>query len=892
VRSLTLAVACLTTCVAASPHSPARAEAPDSGAFDHAHAPTIRAARLRRDIRIDGRLDDAAWNAAEPIAQFTQLDPHEGMPASESTSVRVAIGEDALYVGARLFDREPHAVKARLARRDDPVESDVFEVLIDSYHDHLTGWRFRVNPAGAIYDAAIGADGSENASWNPVWQAAARVDSAGWTSEIRIPLSQLRYADLPEQIWGIQFVRSIFRKGETDYFSFTPKKEQGGVSRFGHLTGLGRLPAPRRLEILPYTLARNERLQFPAGDPFRSHSDYFGAAGADIKYGVTSNVTLDATVNPDFGQVEVDPAEVNLTAFETFFPEQRPFFVEGADLFTFGRSRAQNQYGFVRLFHSRRIGRAPQLVLAGPAYGDVDAPMQTTIAGALKLTGKTRGGWSIGALDALTTKEEARYVDGDGVSQETAVEPLTHYFAGRLKRDLRAGNTVVGGLVTVVNRRLDDPLLASLLRRDAYVGGLDLNHAWGRRHWAFDASVAASDVRGTPSAIAVAQRSSARYLQRPDHGDYFTYDPMRTSLRGTSAEASVARIAGLHWTGSVAYSMKSPGFEVNDLGFITRADYRATSEILLYQENKPGRVLRNYVVFPYANQAWNFGGDMIFNSCAADFNGQFANYWSFDVNSGLNLPVYDDRLTRGGPQARLPRSQSWSAYLATDSRKSGSLSWSVSQARNEFGGYGNGYGFTASLRASPTLRLAFEPEYSRTHALAQYVFAFPDAAALNTFGRRYVFATLDQRTLSLVTRVDWTFTPRLSMQLYVQPLVVSGAYSHFKEFTTPRVFAFAEYGKDRGSIARDSTGTYVVDPGDGGDVFQIGDPDFTFGSLLGNAVVRWEYRPGSTIYLVWQQRRTDEEPFGDLDFHRDFTGLFHRRPENIFVLKATYWVGL
>ncbi len=878
------------SCAASFAHgAPAPA---DSSAYHHEDAPRIRAAALTGAVRIDGVLDEAAWSAAEPATAFTQLDPHEGAPASERTEVRVLIGDNALVIGARLFDRDARRIKAQLARRDDATACDAFEVSIDSYHDHLTARRFRVNPSGSIRDAAIGTDGSEDATWDAVWEAAATVDSLGWSCELRIPLSQLRYHSVPDATWGIQFSRVIFRKGETDYFAFTPKKAQGGVNRYGHLTGLGQLAEPRHLELLPFTVLRNERLDFPNGNPFRSRSDYFRNAGVDAKYGVTSDLSLDVTVNPDFGQVEVDPAEVNLTAFETFFPEHRGFFVEGADLFAFGRSRAFNNFSVPTIFNSRRIGRTPQLQLGGPEFGFLDAPSQSTIAGAAKLTGRTRGGWALGMLDAVTTREDAHYVDTLGVRRETPVEPLSQYFAGRVRRDLRGGDTSVGALFTGVNRQLGDPALAGLLRKNAYIGGLDLAQAWAQRSWALDAAVTGSTTEGSASAIAGAQRSSSRYFQRPDHGDYASYDPTRTRLSGYGVDGSISKTSGEHWLGSLAYVSRSPGYEANDLGFQTRADYRAFSSIALYQQNKPGGWFRNYAIFPYENRMWNFGGDVVFDSWALDANGTLANFWSFDARGTLNRSTLDDRLTRGGPQARLPESGSWIGDLTTDSRRPWSVSADYTYSWNEIGGTGHFPSVSASFRPSPTLRIRFEPAYSATHALAQYVSVVTDPLATATYGRRYVFANLEQRTLSLVTRADWTLTPRLSFQLYLQPLVVSGAYTHFKEYREPRTFQFDVYGRQRGTITPNpATGGYTIDPGNG-PAFELSNPDFNFRSLLGNAVLRWEYRPGSTLFIVWQQTRTDVEPFGDFDFSRDYRGLVDRAPQNVFAAKVTFWVGL
>ena len=857
----------------------------------HGDAPQIPASHADGPLRADGVLDEPAWREAQPVTAFTQRDPEEGHPVSERTEVRVLITEDAVWIGARLFDREAAKIKARLSRRDDPVETDMFDVYLDSYHDHLTARHFRVNPAGAILDGLVGADGNEDDSWDPVWEAGARVDAEGWTAEMRIPLSQLRYNPQGEAVWGIQLVRTIFRKGETALFAFTPKKEQGGVSRYGHLVGLGRLGTSRRLEVVPYASTRNERLLVDPTDPFRSHSDYFGNGGADVKYGVTSDLTLDLTVNPDFGQVEVDPAEVNLTQFETFFADKRPFFVEGADLFGFGRSRAFNNFSVPTIFNSRRIGRSPQGTIGGPGVDFVEAPTQTTIAGAAKLTGRTSGGWAIGALDALTTRETAQYEDATG-EHRAGVEPLTHYFAGRVRKDLRRGNTSVGALFTAVDRRLDDAPLSDLLRSHAFVGGVDLGHAWANRRWAIDADFTGSAIQGSASAIDLTQRQPNRYLQRPDHGNYFTYDAARTSLTGFGGDASLTKTSGNHWIGSVAAVSRSPGYETNDLGFNTRSDYTGLSTIVLYQQNQPQGPFRNFTVFPYFNEMWNYDGDRAFDAYAADFNGTLRDFWSMDTRITYNRPAIDDRLTRGGPQARTPAAGTWSANLSSDSRRSWNVSPNVSHSWNEFGGYNDSPSLTMSFRPSPTLRLRFEPSYSATHALAQYVRATSDPAATATYGSRYVFATLDQRVVSLVTRCDWVVTPKLSLQLYVQPLVVSGHYSSFKEFRQPGRFEFDVYGVTRGTITRnDTTGVYTVDPGNGS-TFGFRDPDFNFRSLLGNAVLRWEYRPGSTLFLVWQQRRDDVQAIGGFDFDRDYRALFDRPPENVFAIKATWWIGL
>ena len=644
---LLLALAALPVRASAQPADSTHAT---TSAYRHEGAPQIRAARVKSgEIHVDGSLSEAAWAAATPFTQFTQIDPNEGQPASEATEVRVLIDDDALYIGARLHDREPARIRGKLARRDEGCDSDLLQVNLDTYHDHLTSVFFRLNPVGALRDGVSAANGNDDTSWDPVWQGAASIDSGGWTAEMRIPLSQLHYNNVEDAVWGIQFERLIHRKQERDLFAFTPKKEEGGVSRYGHLVGLGHLGSQRHFEILPYTLARAEYTSVSKSNPFRSGKDYFGAAGLDLKYGLTSDLTLAGSINPDFGQAEVDPAVVNLTASETFYPEKRPFFVEGSDNFSFGNYRSFNNFGFGQLFYTRRIGRPPHRVLNGFSY--TDAPNNSTIAAATKVTGKTRGGWTVGMLDAVTSRETARFLDDGGVRGATPVEPLTNFLVTRLRRDADAGNTSVGAIVTAVNRRLEDSVLEDLVRSSAYMGGVDFSRLWADKHWALSGFFTGSYVRGSESIIAATQRSSARYFQRPGQ-TYLHYDPTRTSLSGTQSTLALARINGTHWLGSLTYQDMSPGFEVNDLGYETRADRRTFSTIALYKEDRPGKLFRNYSIFPFTYHAWNYGGQNITAGYALALQGTMANFWWGDLRFTASPSVHDDQRTRGGPVMR------------------------------------------------------------------------------------------------------------------------------------------------------------------------------------------------------------------------------------------------
>ena len=522
---------------AASPRLGAQTSGTSASA---APIPTVFATRSASGIQLDGVLDEAAWAGAMPAPHLTQRDPDEGAPPTEQTDIRVLLGDDALYVGAQLSDHTPSRIRARLTRRDADSESDRFTVELDSRSDRLTAFVFEVNPRGVRRDGLLQPDGAVDYSPDPVWSAAVRQHGAGWTAEMRIPLSQLRF-NRGGDTWGVQFIRFIQRRGEEDVFAFVPKTEHTSVNRFGRLAGLADVPAARHVEVAPYVAGRGEYTHPDEGDPFRDGSDYFTTGGADLRLGVGGNLALNASVNPDFGQVEVDPAIVNLSEFETFFDEKRPFFLEGANLFSFAQVSAYNYAGYPSVFNSRRIGRPPERTLAGEGPAFADEPAVTRIPAALKLTGKTAGGWSVGLLDAVTREERGRYVDPLGARVRVPVEPLSNYFVGRLRHESTDGNAAIGGLFTAVDRRLDDATLAGLLHSSAYVGGVDLNRYWDEQTWVLDAFVTGSLVRGGPEAVAKTQRSSARYYQRPD-AEHVSLDTTRTSLDGYNGGVELTKL--------------------------------------------------------------------------------------------------------------------------------------------------------------------------------------------------------------------------------------------------------------------------------------------------------------------------------------------------------------
>ena len=872
------------------PAPSAEAIAADTGTLRHASGrtpPIARAARTTQAPAIDGRLDDAAWSLAAPITALFQREPAEGAEASERTEVRILYDDDAIYVGARMYDREPHLIRSELGRRDNTGPSDELFITFDSYHDHRTAFQFSVNPSGVRADAALGADEAfGDQSWDPVWEAQTRRDSLGWTAEMRIPLSQLRFPPAAEQVWGVNVRRWIHRKAESAEFGWKSNTESGHASHFGHLFGLASLPQPRRLEMLPYATA-NQRFDQPeTGNPFRDGSRTAYDVGADFKYGITSNLTLDATINPDFGQVEQDPAVVNISAFETFLQERRPFFIEGADIFRF----QGNQF-----FHSRRIGQPPR-GLADDHAGFVDAPENSTILGAAKLSGRTSGGWSIGLLEAITQREFAT-IDSSGTRFSEEVEPLTNYAVGRIKRDLRGGATQFGIMATSVNRDLRHDDLR-FLRSSAYAGGLDFTHRFARNQYSINGSFAASHIRGDTLALQIAQQSSARYYQRPD-ADYVDYDPARTTLSGWSGRLNVGRQQG-SFTWRLAGNATSPGFEINDAGFQTRGDNRNVSLNVERRWTRPGTFARSASWGGDLQRSWNFGGIHTGSFIGSYYNIQFRNYWSINGSVASNTRAFNDVLTRGGPLGYQPPTFSTFLGINSDYRKRVNFFLGTFFFTNELGSRTREMFGTLSIRASSNFNVDVSPSVSYSRTAQQYVTTLADATAAATYGARYVFAEIEQHFFDLTTRLNVTFSPSLSLQLYTQPFIATGDYRGHKELIAPGRPDFITYGATPGSTldsVMDANGTvieYSGDPDGGGGRPAMVFPnlDFNFRSLRGNAVLRWEYRPGSTLFFVWTQNCGRFDPDPSFRPGTDIRSLCQGRSQNVFAVKANWWLSL
>lgn len=767
---------------------------------------------------VDGRLDDAAWENAPAHSGFYQRDPAEGEPATERTVFRICYDDEALYVGIRCYDSEPEGIVARLTRRDDDIEADWVRVSLDPRLDRQTGFWFSAYASGAVVDGVYSGDRSMDSAWNGVWEVETRVDGKGWTAEYRIPYHALRFSPDEDYVWGLNVERDICRKQERVHWSLTPRSSTGLVSRFGRLEGLRDVEPPLHLELVPYAMGRTI---VDGGE------DWFGNIGTDLRYGITSGTSLNLTINPDFGQVEADPATLNLTAFEEFYEEKRPFFIEGSSIF----SNADYD-----VFHSRRIGRRPGYLSLPDDVREVDRPEATTIGGAVKLTGKTRNQTTFGVLNAVTAREYAeveRQHDGQVHKEKILVEPLANYLVGRVKRDVLDGTSMIGAMVTSVHR--EDAA-------SAYTGVADWDLRYDQGRYQITGTLA-----GTRTG-----RSGER---KNGYIGHLEFDKRGGWLE---AETGVAAI--------------SPDADLNDVGYLRRGDQISNWYSATVYRHTRWRALQRFDVSTEWELEWNYDGLLLDNAMDVSLWADTRSNWDLHFHVGREFrSMDDDDVRRGGPVIHRPAENWVHCQVETDDRRA--LTFSVRPAyRRHDGGaaYERSLQLSAGWRPASGVWLYVAPAYVHQVRDAQWVDAIADAAMPE--GVHFVYGELDSKTLDLTTRARISFTPDVSLELYLQPFVAIGDYTSFKELVEQETYRFEPY--------------------------QLEDNrDFHRRSLNSNLVLRWEFRPGSILYTVWSQSRdaslpevTDE----DLEL-RPLSRLgsaFTDEGRNVFLVKISYWYGL
>lgn len=829
---------------------------------------------------IDGLLTDASWDIVDWQTDFIENLPDENTPPTEQTKFKIVYDSKFLYVAFKCYDKEPDKVVKRMSRRDG-FAGDFVEVNIDSYHDKRTGFSFTISASGVKSDEFI-ADNGDNwdASWNPIWYVKTNVDAEGWTAEMKIPLSQLKFSASGDQVWGFQATRWYFRKQERSVWQRIPTDAPGWVSEFGNLQGLINLKPQKQLEIQPYFLTQYDTYEQEAGNPFREGKEFNMNAGLDAKIGVTNDLTLDLTINPDFGQVEADPAVIALDGFQVFFQEKRPFFIENKNIFDYNFANSEDN-----LFYSRRIGRSPQGIITTQKEDFVKRPQNSTILGAAKFSGKTKNGWSLGILESVTADEYAK-IDNGTERKGVLVEPLTNYLVGRAQKDFNDRNSFLGAIVTATNRNTDEPQF-SLLREAAYSGGIDFKHNWKDRKYFVAGNIVGSHVTGSKESITNTQKEMTHLFQRVD-ADYVSVDTERTSLSGTGGKIEAGKASDGHWRYIASLTWRSPELELNDIGFLRQADEIRQTLNVSYQSLKPFGVFRSGMVKFEPFVTYDFGG--FHNRTYYDLlgKGEFNNYWWANIGFSYKPRIYNNAYLQGGPKFRF--SEEFVSYntFGTDNRKKLRFQAGVFFAQ----GKNNSFSYKEvdpSVTYQPTnaLSITINPNFNVNQSKTQYVTQSPFEG-----GTRYITAHMDQQTTSASLRLNYNINPNFTIQYYGQPFASTGKYSNFNYVTNPRASYYLDrtvtYGVNQ--ISFDSAkNLYSVDENQNGTTdYSFFNPDFSFVQFRSNLVLRWEYIPGSEIYLVWSQGTNGSgNPVDDLFVNMD-TQILGKQPQNTFIFKMTY----
>jgi hypothetical protein len=842
-------------------------------------------------ISLDGEITENSWNAAEWDTGFIQLTPYENRPPSQPTNFKILYDNNFIYVAIKAFDSSPDSIVRRMSRRDDD-EGDLVGIAFDTYHDKRTAFVFEVNAAGVKIDAVVTEDGNNwDYDWDPIWYVKTTIDSNGWTAEMKIPITQLRFGKQSEYVWGLQVGRHFFRKGEDSGWKLISPNAPGWVSFFGELHGIRGISPKKQNDIIPYMVAELERYEKSDENPFETGKGSRMSGGLDGKIGITNDFTLDFTINPDFGQVEADPSVVNLTAFETYYEEKRLFFIEGRNIVNFNMTQG-GPLSTDNLLYSRRIGRPPQL------YPDIDdneyvkMPLNTTIIAAGRLTGKTRNGWSVGLLEAVTQREDA-VIDSGGRRRSEPVEPLTNYVLGRVQKDFNKGNTRIGGMFTATNRRLDEPVLLEL-RKSAYTGGIDVNHQWKNKTYYINFKTLFSYVSGTKEAILATQTSAPRYFQRPD-APHLHVDSSLTSLTGFGGTITGGRAGNSKWPFLIWVTWRSPSLELNDMGYLYTPDIIQEVFWVGYHNYEPFSIFRNFFVNFNQWYASTFGWEKIYMGGNANINARFKNYWFASIGAEANTTSRSNTDLRGGPA--LLSEPSFNAFIniSTNNRKKLIFTLGGNDyfgLRHEFS-IVNCYG-DIDWRVSKALKISLTPSVMFNNQQLAYVNNVEDSL----FAIHYIRGKMKQVETSLTIRLTYNITPDFTIQYYGMPFVSAGDYDHFSRIANPSSRNLYERFDEFSNLQisqyiEDDKIKYAVDANiDGRPDFWFDNPDFNRFEYRSNLVARWEYLPGSTAYLVWSFSQFRYHNNGDYSFSRDMGEIFRVHPHMIFLFKISYRIGL
>jgi hypothetical protein len=831
--------------------------------------------------RINGVLDDSCWQEGVWAGGFIQVSPYEGRPPSQETNFKILYDNKYLYIAIRCHDTETEKIEIRKAPRD-RYSGDVAGVAFDSYFDHRTAFEFDLTAAGGKMDLVHQTTGKYDRNWDAVWYGKTALEDSAWTAEMKIPLSQLRYPDKDEQVWGLHSFRSIYRLGEINHFNLIPMDAPLMVPLFGELYGINGLEKSRRIELLPYVVGKLNTFKKEENNPFARTGQKFNyGIGLDGKIGLATNITLDFTVNPDFGQVEADPSVMNLTAFEVFYEEKRPFFLEGTSILTYDLDKD-------KVFYTRRIGQVPGII---PQKGEGEyfsMPDQTTIISAVKVTGKTQSGLSIGVVESLTAAEKAEISDGEETRKQV-VEPLTNYLVSRIQQDFRQGNTVIGAIFSSVNRHLSQPYLNSITR-SAYSGGFDIEHHWKERTYYIDLKTIYSQVHGSAESVTGIQMNPVHYYQQPD-ADYLILDTTIQTIKGHGGKIEVGRGGNGRFRFSENFNWRSPGLELNDIGFLKIADILTQKSRVGWDVIDPNKLFLRYSIYLEQENAWNFGGEYLYSSMGTEYTSRFHNYWNIIGGIKRMSTTLDTRLLRGGPSYKIPGNWELSFGFSSDTRKK--FSFNLNVLHQLYDDHSRFISLVPALdyRISSALQVTANTYFSHNYYKDQYVTTVNPGNDV-----RYLLSLIEQQTFGITLRLDYYVTPDLSVRYYGSPFISAGKYSGFKKVISPgasdpdmRCYPYRDneiwYNPDERKYYVDENLDVLPD-------YSFNDPDFNFMQFRSNFVVRWEFKPGSNIYLVWTHDRTGTRNNADVRIGESFSNLFKIYPGNIFLVKFNYWFSV
>jgi hypothetical protein len=829
---------------------------------------------------IDGKLNDECWKRGSWTGDYHQFIPNEGAKPTYPTEFNIQYDDKNLYIAFRAYDGEPGKI-TRLAGVRDETVGDMVGVTFDSYRDYRTGFEFTITAWGQKVDLVLFNPMNWDFNWNAVWKGKVGLEDSAWVAELEVPLSQLRYSNEKEQVWGMHTWRWISRLSEESNWEKQSKTGPGMLYNFGELRGIKGLKKSRRLEVMPFALGNLKTMKEEPGNPFTKNGRAWGGnIGLDSKIGISSNFTVDLTINPDFGQVESDPSVMNLSAFETFYEEKRPFFLEGLTIFDY-------KFDDQSLFYSRRIGHSPSLSLDTGDSLFVKSPDKTTILSAIKLSGTTSNGLSVGLIQSLTANQKVNVSYPDGTIRSSQVEPLTNYLIARIQKGYNAGNTTIGGILTSTNRFINVPEL-EFLTRNAYTGGLDLLHHWKDKEYYLETRLTGSMVSGSKDAITKLQSSSARFYQRPG-ADYLRFDSTKTNLSGFGGKLKIGKGSKGFWRYSTGATLLSPGLELNDLGYMRSADIVRQENDILYLINQPVSVFHSYNISLEQFNSWNFNGTFLGSGGHLSFSSEFKNNWSSGINLIFHSRAFDTQILRGGPDMIVPNSITTFGHFKTDPSKKIIFEFAYDY-ETKGNNAGESYQINPGLSIRPVnaLKIGVTANYSRNIDDIQYI-----TTKNTSSGKRFILGSLDQETLGLTFRADLNITPEFSIQYYGSPFISRGAYSKIKFITSPDAKDF----HDRFMIYPDfvkSGGIYYLYDYESSrrTDYSIRDPDFNFFQFRSNLVAKWEYRLGSFIYFVWSSDRTGSSADGNSPMGDSFRNLSKAFPNNIFLIKLNYWFTL